>query len=501
MTHQHLPQIRIWPFVTLLTLLFASPLPAQNKLDQLTDSLKQNVIAIKVIFTDDSEEKGFGFITGEQNGRLFLATAAHVVRGIDNDKTAKSIKVRFYNDFRWFDAAFIRHWDQEDLALLEMAKPDFVHWKTKCVDLMPISTHRKVRFIGLNDNEPNWVDPGLDGNIFQENEKEFSFAISTIRRGTSGAPLINEKGIVGLITKDDGGLAKALKLAIIKTLFSNSNQYAYFGLQSLEENSSVPATAIIVDMIFVKGGTFIMGCSPGQGADCLENEKPAHQVTINDFSLGKYEVTIRQFKTFIDETQYQTDADKDAGSFFWNGTVWIKRTGVNWKCDIAGNPRPPTEYDHPVVHVSWNDASAYCNWLSKKTGNNYRLPTEAEWEYAARGGILGQAKDLKYAGSNTLEEVAWFDANSGGQTHLGGGKAPNDLGLYDMSGNVWEWCQDWNGPYSGAPQNNPIGASTGSHKIFRGGGWNIFASFCRVSFRYLGAPGDRSHIVGFRIAE
>jgi len=144
-------------------------------------------------------------------------------------------------------------------------------------------------------------------------------------------------------------------------------------------------------MVFVKGGTFQMGSNDGD-----DDEKPVHTVTVSDFWMGKYEVTVAEFEKFISETDYYTDAEKSSGSYFWTGRKWEMKTGVDWRCDAQGNVRKSTKLNHPVIHVSWNDAVAYCDWLSKKTGQNYRLPTEAEWEYAARSG----SKNYKYAWGN-----------------------------------------------------------------------------------------------------
>ncbi|MCF8366469.1 MAG: formylglycine-generating enzyme family protein [Bacteroidales bacterium] len=255
-----------------------------------------------------------------------------------------------------------------------------------------------------------------------------------------------------------------------------------------------------IEMMFVKGGTFTMGCTSEQ-SDCDGNEKPTHQVTLSDFYIGKYEVTVAQFKNFIDETSYSTDADKDGGSYFWTGSGWTKKSGVNWKSDATGTTRPQSEYNHPVIHVSWNDAIEYCKWLNRKTGKNYRLPTEAEWEYAARDGVQTNGHSSLYAGSNNIDEVAWYDGNSGSKTHPVGKKKPNELGLYDMTGNVWEWCSDWYGSdyYKNSSRNNPQGPSSGSYRVLRGGSWYGNARRCRVANRYNHHPDIRNINYGFRL--
>jgi len=247
------------------------------------------------------------------------------------------------------------------------------------------------------------------------------------------------------------------------------------------------------EMVFVQRGSFQMGSNEGD-----DSEKPVHTVTVGSFYMGKYEVTVAQFRQFINDAGYQTDADKDGGSYIWTGK-WEKRSGVNWKCDAEGNIRPQSEYNHPVIHVSWNDATEYCNWLSRKTGKNYWLPTEAEWEYAARGG--NQSRGYTYSGGNNLDEVAWYDGNSGNKTHPVGQKRPNELGLYDMSGNVWEWCKDWYGGdfYKTSSAIEPKGPSTGSYRVSRGGSWYSNAQICRPSYRLSYLPGYRISFLGFRL--
>ena len=264
-----------------------------------------------------------------------------------------------------------------------------------------------------------------------------------------------------------------------------------------ETRQKAAQTQNLPEMILIEGGTFQMGSEDGDA-----DEKPVHKVTVKDFYLGKYPVTVAQFKTFIDASAYQTDADKDGGSYLWNGKEWVKTSGVNWRCDVQGKTRPEAENQHPVIHISWNDARAYCVWLTEKTGQSFRLPSEAEWEYAARGGRL--SKGFQYAGSNDLKEVGWYHGNSGSKTHPVGEKKPNELGLYDMSGNVWEWCEDdWHGSYKDNPPTDGsawVDNPRGSGRVRRGGSWLYSPAYARVALRNLDYPAVRNSNVGFRLA-
>jgi formylglycine-generating enzyme required for sulfatase activity len=261
-------------------------------------------------------------------------------------------------------------------------------------------------------------------------------------------------------------------------------------------------TAIEPELVFVQGGNFYMG-SKKDAPDAGYYEKPRHEVQVSSFYMSKYEVTYGEFKTFVNETGYQTDADKDGGSYIWNVTTkeWETKAGVNWKYDAQGQPRDIDEKRHPVIHVSWNDAQAYMNWLNSKTGKSYRLPTEAEWEFAARGGTKSQG--YLYSGSNSINLVAWYNENSGNGTHPVGEKQANELGIFDMTGNVWEWCQDWYDAsyYAGRPDLdvNPPGGSPAQFRVNRGGGWYFTPDYCRVAYRSNHSPDGRSGNLGFRL--
>ena len=217
------------------------------------------------------------------------------------------------------------------------------------------------------------------------------------------------------------------------------------------------------DMVYVEGGTFTMGATSEQGSDAYNDEKPAHQVTLSSFHICKYEVTQEL-----------------------------------WQAVMGSNPSKSKGIKRPVEQVSWEDCQVFISKLNQLTGKNYRLPTEAEWEYAARGG--NRSNGYKYAGGNSIGDVAWYEGNCILSTNDIGMKRANELGLYDMAGNVWEWCSDWKGNYSTSNQTNPRGASSGSYRVRRGGFWSSDAKFCRVSFRIGSPPDYRFEGLGLRLA-
>lgn len=216
-------------------------------------------------------------------------------------------------------------------------------------------------------------------------------------------------------------------------------------------------------MVLVEGGKFKMG-GEGVAEDCI----PVHDVEVSAFYMSRFMLTVEQFKFFVDQTGYKTAADSVKGGFVIDhDDVLGFKKGVDWTCDELGKKR--TENNYPILYVNWQDAGAFCNWLSNLTRDKYRLPTEAEWEYAARGG--NKSRQYKYSGSNTLDSVAWHGRNSNLLVQPVGTKQPNELGLYDMSGNVWQWCRDWYSKdyYANSPLQNPKGPATGQEIVCRGG--------------------------------
>ena len=224
-------------------------------------------------------------------------------------------------------------------------------------------------------------------------------------------------------------------------------------------------------MIPVEGGTFSMGATPEQGSDASSREKPVHQVTVSSYYLGETEVT---------------------------QALWLAVMGTM--------PSNFTGMQLPVEQVSWEDCQAFIAALNAMTGQQFRLPTEAEWEFAARGGNMSMG--YKYSGSDNLASVAWYSYNDSWDvrgtgyygTHPVATRNPNELMLYDMSGNVHEWCQDWYGVYDSAAQIDPVGPNTGTTRVYRGGSWYFDEWFCRVSFRNSVSPSYTSYGIGLRLA-
>lgn len=295
--------------------------------------------------------------------------------------------------------------------------------------------------------------------------------------------------------------------------------------------SDTSSVVLLPDMVQIPGGTFFMG-STEEDEDAESDEKPRHEVTVSSFNMSATEVTLGQFRSFVKATGYITDAENAGWSYCFNGSRWEEKSGVNWRHDERGRTRKDDRY--PVIHVSWNDAVAYCNWLSEIKGlekvyvvdeegvtvrpgaSGFHLPTEAQWEYAAGNGSRhskyswgdGPPRDKK--GGNVADETArekfpdWivFEGYNDGYLYAApvGSFDPNDFGLYDMSGNVWEWCEDWYGEYEAAAQTDPRGPEKGVDRVDRGGSWDRGPRDCRAAYRGLYGPSGGNGTLGFRLA-
>ena len=231
----------------------------------------------------------------------------------------------------------------------------------------------------------------------------------------------------------------------------------------IEKSREFEVNGVRFKMIFVEGGSFMMGAADDDG-EALNAEKPRHKVTLDSYYMAETQVT-------------QT----------------------LWEAVMGYNPSRFEGANRPVEDVSWNDCQKFLKKLNVLTGMQFRLPTEAQWEYAARGGEC--SKGYKYAGGNNLDNVAWWNGNSNHETHDVKQKQPNELGLYDMTGNVWEWCNDWfdGSYYANSSEHNPQGPGSGSRRVLRGGRWNYGARDCRLSYRINFDP-DRRVNGGLRLA-
>ena len=250
---------------------------------------------------------------------------------------------------------------------------------------------------------------------------------------------------------------------IAGVLTTNTSSSVASGTSSSGNTITIPVkNGISIDMVRVEAGTFTMGAT-AEMKDPFDWEKPTHQVTLtNDYYIGKYEVT-----------------------------------QALWQAVMGNNPSYFKGGNLPVEQVSWDDCQEFLSKLNSITGKKFRLPTEAEWEYAARGGK--KSRGYQYSGSNNLSDVAWYDRKSNNKTHAVGTKQSNELGIYNMSGNVCEWCQDLFEEYSSSSQVNPTGANSGSHRVFRGGSWNGYARYCRSSYRNSISPDGRGYDFGLRL--
>ncbi len=271
------------------------------------------------------------------------------------------------------------------------------------------------------------------------------------------------------------------------------NDNSFFFDKTITKNKNIRATKKKgfsdpeENMILIEGGTFEMGNDMG-----YEDERPVHKITVDNFYICKYEVTVKEYFEFLAEDKaHYPEWMKPGNSFnIEDGTdSYYKVLGEALNAD-----------DSPIVGVSWHDVIKYCEWLSLKTGKKYRLLTEAEWEFAAKGGL--KSKGYTYSGSNEVDDVGWHRKNAAEKIHKVGTKKANELGIYDMSGNVWEWCIDRYGSdyYAICPEKNPQGPEKGQERIIRGGSWFHYPNYLKITFRYNVSAGVKNRNIGFRVA-
>ncbi len=252
-----------------------------------------------------------------------------------------------------------------------------------------------------------------------------------------------------------------------KTPKQGAKFFATILIAALCSIASVSRAQLLPEMVKVDGGSYNMGDLLNLGVD---NERPVHRVKVNAFCMAATETTVLQWKTY---------------------------------CEATGHPMPGQTLeggyldDHPIVNISYDDIQSYCDWLSEKTGKVCRLPTEAEWEFAARGGLKG--KGYKFSGGQSIETIAWQESNCKSSQEVAA-KKPNEVGIYDMSGNACEWCADWFAPYSSEEEvDNPKGPSNGKTRVVRGGGWFSKANNCRNTTRSYSLPNNANSGIGFRV--
>ena len=336
-------------------------------------------------------------------------------------------------------------------------------WETYSVDLSP-GTHT----LTWSYTKDSSVNP--TGDYFAVDNVSIRAKLAPLRGDVNGDGNVNITDVTDLIDYLLSGNTSAVNLVAADVNGDNNVNITdvtdlidYLLSGAWLDETIITVNGVSFKMIYVEAGTFTMGATPEQGP-AYDQEKPAHPVALSSYWIGQTEVT-----------------------------------QALWKAVMGSNPSHfNTNLQCPVEVVSWDNCQTFISRLNQLTGMKFRIPTEAEWEYAARGGK--NSRGYKYAGSNTLDNVAWYNENADDMTHPVAQKAPNELGLYDMSGNVWEWCQDWFGSYSGEAQINPTGPASGTERVMRGGSWNAPFGGCRLSVREEFEPSLASNFFGLRLA-
>jgi len=493
------------------------PVLADSEGDRIAKLYKS--ITVRVV----GEGDGFGFVVGVQNDSIFIITPKHVIDGVHpSPGQSAEIKVYFHHEkFESLSAEVVAR-DGLDMALLRVIKT-----KSFSFDPQSVCTRFKrsdpVWWIG---QDRKWGVP-LDKYAGQLTVNEpdtkdlIEFIAPTIEAGVSGAPLIGKQGIIGMVIEDAPPTAYALDIDKIRR-FARSN--ARWSLPDCSAAVEVKKPSSCWDswthkkvcrdkfkdgsegptMVLLSGGTFTMG---SDSAEADSDEKPPRSVRVGSFAMGQKEVTRAEFRRFVEQKNYSTDAEKSNGCRTWDGSKWKYVEGRNWS-----SPGFEQGSNHPVTCVSWNDAQAYVKWLSRETSQIYRLPTEAEWEYAARGGssaerFWGSDADKACDYANVADQEAkrkfseWTIHNCNDKfvyTMPVDRKLTNGFGLYNVLGNVLEWtCSLYEDPYDAEAKQCELGDG---RRALRGGSWNYNPKGVRSANRNRGAPDGRDYDLGFRVA-
>ena len=426
------------------------------------EELKHGVVKITTQ-VGTQQRVGTGVIVGIKGNIAYIATASHVIEG------DPSPKVLFYKDAHPHSATIqgMDGGNPKGLAAL-VVEGDLPS------GIRPIAFHAEPQFMGGEKvtviGFPRMVPVPwavTEGTITGEAGLDLIFT-GAVEEGNSGGPLLYQGRVVGVVT-DILGSYKYAKPAVIAKYALKNWQLVFTESGSFPTSGDV--SQVPSGMVLIPDGTFQMGSPDEEGGT---DEHPQHSVSVKALYLDTHEVTNRQFQQFVQANNYKTTAEKD-------GKAWGYTSGRE---------------SHPVVSISWEDAKAYCMGVGK------RLPTEAEWEYAARSG----GTDEVWAGTSIKEqltEYAVYSANSGNRTASVGGKKPNGVGLYDMSGNVWEWVADWYAEdyYQASPKKNPKGPLSGEKKVLRGGSWVNGPADRRSAFRSWISPTVRDAVDGVRCAQ
>ncbi|MCK4667514.1 formylglycine-generating enzyme family protein [Candidatus Dependentiae bacterium] len=344
------------------------------------------------------------------------------------------------------------------------------------------------------DSNPREVEDQYLGGQYDKELQQFKIIAEDTFRPVNDR--CNAYMLIADIYKVKGD-TKNCENSLIKVLFLNENYIPDANKISVENQNKLKELKLgdtlkkikfikKSNMIKIQAGSFMMGSSDGEG---FPRERPYHKVYLDEYYISKYEVTNKEYAEFLND--YGKDTDDNGNNMIHEYELVLMKSGGRW------SPQP--DYDnYPVVHITWYGAVQYCKWLSDKTGLNFRLPTEAEWEYACRAGSDGRC--CFGNDRSQLSNYAWYNKNSGDHTHPVGAKQPNQWGLYDMHGNVREWCSDWFGSnyYNSSPSRNPKGPSSGSDRVNRGGSFFDSAFYLRSSVRDRFKPDFDWYLIGFR---